>query len=51
MRSRLAKELEITITPAPPGPIDPELARRYADVGVDRLVLQPPDTTGARWTS
>jgi dihydrodipicolinate synthase/N-acetylneuraminate lyase len=23
------------------------LARRYADVGVDRLVLQPPDTTGA----
>jgi probable F420-dependent oxidoreductase len=38
--------LEVTITPAPPGPIAPELARRYADAGVDRLVLQPPDTTG-----
>ena len=39
--------LEVTVTPSPPGPIELELARRYADAGVDRLVLQPPDTTGA----
>jgi hypothetical protein len=37
--------LEITITP--PGPLDLETARRYAEAGVHRLVLQPPDTTGA----
>lgn len=29
--------LEITITP--PGPVDADLARRYEDLGVDRLVL------------
>jgi probable F420-dependent oxidoreductase len=47
VRERLGPELEITVTPSPPGPLDPELARRYAAAGVDRLVLQPPDTTGA----
>jgi probable F420-dependent oxidoreductase len=45
-REQLGAEIEITITPSPPGPLDPELARRYADAGADRLVLQPPDTTG-----
>jgi alkanesulfonate monooxygenase SsuD/methylene tetrahydromethanopterin reductase-like flavin-dependent oxidoreductase (luciferase family) len=47
VRERLGAELEITVTPDPPGPLDPALARRYAEAGVDRLVLQPPDTTGA----
>jgi probable F420-dependent oxidoreductase len=47
VREKLGNELEITVTPSPPGPIEPELARRYAEVGVDRLVLQPPDTAGA----
>ena len=47
VREELGARLEITVTPSPPGPIDIELARRYADAGVDRLVLQPPDTTGA----
>ena len=46
-REELGTELEITVTPSPPGPLAPELARSYADAGVDRLVLQPPDTTGA----
>ena len=46
-RSRLGEGVEITLTPAPPGPIDPELVRRYARAGVDRLVLQPPDTSGS----
>ncbi len=46
-RSRLGEGVEITLTPAPPGPIDPELARRYSLAGVDRLVLQPPDTKGS----
>jgi len=32
-------ELEITITPA--GPVDSDLARRYADLGVHRLIVQP----------
>jgi probable F420-dependent oxidoreductase len=36
-------ELEITITP--PGPLDLDTARRYADVGVDRLVIQPASYT------
>ena len=31
----------------PPGPLDPALARAFAEAGVSRLVLQPPDTTGA----
>jgi probable F420-dependent oxidoreductase len=47
VRAQLGAEVEITVTPSPPGPIEPELARRYADAGVARLVLQPPDTTGA----
>jgi probable F420-dependent oxidoreductase len=37
--------LEISITP--PGPLDRDTVARYADAGVDRLVVQPPDTTGA----
>ena len=47
VREQLGAGVEITLTPAPPGPLDPELARRYAEAGVARLVLQPPDTTGA----
>lgn len=35
-------ELEITITP--PGPINLETAKRYADLGVHRLVIPPADT-------
>jgi probable F420-dependent oxidoreductase len=46
-REELGAEVEVTITPAPPGPLDPDVARAYAEAGVDRLVLQPPDTTGA----
>jgi hypothetical protein len=33
--------LEISITP-PRGDPDRELARRYADLGVNRLILRPP---------
>jgi alkanesulfonate monooxygenase SsuD/methylene tetrahydromethanopterin reductase-like flavin-dependent oxidoreductase (luciferase family) len=47
VRERLGDEVEITITPGPPGPLDPEVARRYAEAGVTRLVLQPSVTTGA----
>ncbi|MEM7466932.1 MAG: LLM class F420-dependent oxidoreductase [Pseudomonadota bacterium] len=36
-RSESLGRLEITITP--PGPIDPDTAKRYEDAGVDRLVL------------
>jgi probable F420-dependent oxidoreductase len=35
-------ELEVTITP--PGPVDLDTARRYAEVGVHRLTLHPPST-------
>ena len=38
-------ELEITITP--PGTPDVDTARRYADLGVHRLALQPPTMDGA----
>lgn len=38
-------ELEITVTP--PGRIDRDTARRYADLGVDRLVLQPGTADGS----
>jgi probable F420-dependent oxidoreductase len=38
-------ELEITITP--PGPVDLDTARRYADLGVDRLVVQPTKEDGS----
>jgi probable F420-dependent oxidoreductase len=47
VRADLGAGIEVTVTPSPPGPIELELARRFADAGVDRLVLQPPDTTGA----
>jgi probable F420-dependent oxidoreductase len=46
VRQELGAELEVTVTPSPPGSIELGLARRYAEVGVDRLVVQPPDTTG-----
>jgi probable F420-dependent oxidoreductase len=39
------RELEITITP--PGRIDLDTARRYADLGVDRLVIQPGTEDGS----
>ncbi len=38
-------DLEITITP--PGVPDLETARRYADIGVDRLAIQPPAFGGS----
>jgi probable F420-dependent oxidoreductase len=38
-------ELEITITP--PGPVDLDTARRYADLGVHRLVVQSLDSDGS----
>jgi alkanesulfonate monooxygenase SsuD/methylene tetrahydromethanopterin reductase-like flavin-dependent oxidoreductase (luciferase family) len=38
-------ELEITVTP--PGPVDLDTARRYADLGVHRLVLQSTDVDGS----
>ncbi len=38
------RELEITLTP--PGPLDPETIRAYGENGVDRLVVQPQDTSG-----
>jgi probable F420-dependent oxidoreductase len=38
-------ELEITVTP--PGPVDLATARRYADLGVHRLVLQSADVAGS----
>jgi probable F420-dependent oxidoreductase len=39
-------ELEITITP-PPGTVDLDTARRYADLGVHRLAIQPHTTEGS----
>jgi probable F420-dependent oxidoreductase len=39
-------ELEITITP-PPGDVDLDTARRYADLGVHRLAIQPAMTDGS----
>ena len=38
-------DLEITITPPPD--FDADMARRYADVGVHRLVLQPQTSEGS----
>jgi hypothetical protein len=32
--------LEISVTPS--SHVDAEMARRYADIGVDRLILRPP---------
>ena len=37
--------LEITVTPR--GAIDLDTARRYADLGVHRRVLQPPSMDGS----
>jgi hypothetical protein len=37
--------LEITITP--PGVVDAETARRYADLGVHRLAIQPHTMEGS----
>jgi probable F420-dependent oxidoreductase len=37
--------LEITVTP--PGPVDAATARSYADLGVDRLVVQPATDEGS----
>jgi hypothetical protein len=38
-------DLEITITP--PARFDADMARRYGDVGVHRLVLQPQTSKGS----
>lgn len=38
-------ELEITVTP--PTSCDVDMARRYADAGVHRLVLEPPSSDGS----
>ncbi len=38
--------LEISVTP-PAGTITLERARQYADLGVDRLIIWPPDGIGA----
>ncbi len=38
-------ELEVTITP--PGPVTVEIARRYAEIGVSRLLLQPHTMDGS----
>jgi probable F420-dependent oxidoreductase len=38
--------LEISITP-PRGSVERDLARRYADLGVDRLILRPPHSGDA----
>jgi probable F420-dependent oxidoreductase len=38
-------DLEITVTP--PGPITVEIARRYAEIGVSRLLLQPHTMDGS----
>jgi probable F420-dependent oxidoreductase len=38
-------ELEITITPS--APVDVDLARRYRDLGVHRLALQPREMAGS----
>src|SRR5215469_5082368 len=39
-------KLEISVTP-PPGPVTLERARRYADAGVDRLIIWPKDGMNA----
>jgi probable F420-dependent oxidoreductase len=44
-RSASLGELEITVTP--PGPVDLDTARRYADLGVHRLVIPPRGTDGS----
>ncbi len=39
-------KLEITIAPTGSSDLTPELARQYADLGVDRLILCPPAQVG-----
>ncbi|HEU5378808.1 MAG TPA: LLM class F420-dependent oxidoreductase [Ktedonobacteraceae bacterium] len=45
-RPQALGKLEISVTP-PPGTITLERARRYADLGVDRLIIWPPDRISA----
>lgn len=45
-RPQALGQLEISVTP-PPGTISLERARRYADLGVDRLIIWPPDGISA----
>lgn len=45
-RPQTLGKLEISVTP-PPGTVTPERARRYADLGVDRLIIWPPDGMSA----
>jgi probable F420-dependent oxidoreductase len=45
-RPRHLGELEITITP-PGGPVDLQTARRYAELGVHRLAIQPKAMHGS----
>jgi probable F420-dependent oxidoreductase len=47
IKAELGPDIEITITPSPPGPIAREAVEAYQQAGVDRLVLQPSDTSGA----
>lgn len=46
IRPQALGKLEISITP-PPGLITLERARQYADLGVDRLIILPPDGMSA----
>jgi probable F420-dependent oxidoreductase len=45
-RPQALGKLEISVTP-PSGTITLERARQYADLGVDRLIIWPPDGIGA----
>jgi probable F420-dependent oxidoreductase len=45
-RPQALGKLEISVTP-PPGTITLERARQYADLGVDRLIILPPDGISA----
>ena len=44
-RPAVLGELEVTITP--PGPVTVEIAQRYAEIGVSRLLLQPHTMDGS----
>lgn len=44
-RPKALGELDITITPR--GPVNLEMARRYADLGADRLAIQPHTMDGS----
>jgi hypothetical protein len=45
-RSAALGALEISITP-PRGDLTREMAQRYADLGVDRLIIRPPHMADA----